>query len=306
VTATGEAGCTAQLALRFACAPGGHTVLAQRLVRYPHHITAPLAGRHAAELVVQSASGGLYGGEQLAQRIDLDAGAQVTLRFPSATVVHAARGQAAVQQGVALQLAEGANLHYLQRPLILLPGARLVQTLQASVAAGAQLLWSEGVMLHTPVPPADAPARPLAQAAPGRSFDSRLAITDAAGRPRVIDRFCLDDAMLDAAVPGVTGSARAFGALWWLGRLPDDAAARCRAAVRAVQAGGAGVSLGVSAGVSSLPHGMGLVLRVAARNGGDLAAALGTLLAMLAPDRDSAAQVAGHQVAVGAGGLEHR
>ena len=259
-----------------------------------------------ADLVVQSASGGLYGGEQLAQRVDLDAGAQVALRFPSATVVHAARGQAAAQQAVVLQLGEGASLRYLQRPLILLPGARLVQTLQASVAAGAQLLWCEGVMLHTPAPPADAPARPRAQAAEGRSFDSRLSITDAAGRPRVIDRFCLDDAMLDAAVPGVTGSARAFGALWWLGSLPDGAAARCRAGVRAVQAGGAGLSAGVSVGVSGLPHGMGLVLRVAARDGGDLAAALGTLLAMLAPDRDSAAQVAGHQVAVGAGGLEHR
>ncbi|MDH4390729.1 MAG: urease accessory protein UreD [Aquabacterium sp.] len=297
MTAGAAAPGAAQLALRFACTPGGRTVLAQRQVRYPHHVTAPLAGHDDALLVVQSASGGLYGGEQLQQQVVLDAGARVTLRFPSATVVHAARAQAAVQQGVVLQLGEGAALRYLQRPLILLPGARLVQTLQASVAAGAQLLWCEGVMLHTPGPLPATLAAP-----PGRSFDTRLVITDAAGRPRVVDRFCLDDAMLDAAVPGVTGSARAFGALWWVGSLPDGAGACWRAAAQAVQAGGSGLSVGTS----SLPHGMGLVLRVAARDGGDLAAALDTLLAMLAPDRASAAQVAGHHVAVGAGGLEHR
>lgn len=269
----------AQLALRFTCAPGGHTVLTQRQVRYPHHVTAPLAGRRAAELVVQSASGGLYGGEQLQQQVLLDAGAQVTLRFPSATVVHAARAQAAVQQGVVLQLAEGAALRYLQRPLILLPGARLVQTLQASMAPGAQLLWCEGVMLHTPGQSVAAAAAVSDQPAAGRSFDTRLTITDAAGRPRVIDRFCLDDAMLGAALPGVTGSARAFGALWSVGSLPDDAGLRWRAAAQAVRAACAGLSVGVS----RLPHGMGLVLRLAARDGGDLDAALVSLLAALAP-----------------------
>jgi urease accessory protein len=264
VTADGGA----QLRLGFALAAGGRTVLARRQVRYPHHVTAPLAGRDDAVLVVQSASGGLYGGEHLQQQVVLGAGAQVTLRFPSATVVHAARQQPAVQQAVQLELGAGAVLRYLQRPLILLPGARVVQRLRASVADGARMLWCEGVALHDPAGAATAPAA-------GRLFDSRLAITDPAGRLRVVDRFCFDTAMLAAAVPGVTGRHRAFGALWWIGPLPEGQPGRWRLAAQAVQAAGTGLSVAAS----SLPHGMGAVLRVAAPDAGGLDAALGTLLA---------------------------
>lgn len=263
---TAEGG--AQLRLGFALAAGGRTVLARRQVRYPHHVTAPLGGHDDAVLVVQSASGGLYGGERLQQEVVLGAGAQVVLRFPSATVVHAARQQPAVQQAVHLQLGADASLQVLQRPLILLPGARLVQRLHASVAVGARLLWCEGVALHDPASPG-----PATQA--GRLFDNRLTVTDAAGRPRVVDRFCLDDAMLDAAVPGVTGGHRAFGAVWWIGPLWEARLGRWRSAAQTVQAAGRGLSVAAS----SLPHGMGAVLRVAAPDAGALDAALVWLLA---------------------------
>jgi len=274
---------TAQLSLHFVRAAGGRTVLAQRSVRYPHHITAPLAGRHDAVLVVQSASGGLYGGEQLKQLVLLGAGAQVELRFPSATVVHAVRQQQAVQQSVVLQVGEGAALHHLQRPLILLPGARLMQSLHASVERGGRLLWCEGVTLHDPGSPEARLAAPPSGPAAARSIDSRLTVTDAAGRRRVIDHFCIDEAMLAAAVPGVTGGHRAFGALWWIGSLPGEAWPRWCAAVRALHA--AGPDLSVAA--STLPHDIGVVIRVAARDGGGLDAALRSLLVMVAQDRDA-------------------
>ena len=268
---TAEGG--AQLRLGFALAAGGRTVLARRQVRYPHHVTAPLAGHDDAVLVVQSASGGLYGGERLQQEVVLGAGAQVVLRFPSATVVHAPRQQPAVQQAVHLQLGADASLQVLQRPLILLPGARLVQRLHASVAVGARLLWCEGVALHDPASPGPAP--PAGRLFDNRLFDNRLTVTDAAGRPQVVDRFCLDDAMLAAAVPGVTGGHRAFGAVWWIGPLREAGLGRWRAAAQAVQA----AARGLSVAASSLPHGMGAVLRVAAPDAGGLDAALGTLLA---------------------------
>jgi len=274
---------TAQLRLHFVRAAGGRTVLAQRVVRYPHHITAPLAGRHDAVLVVQSASGGLYGGEQLQQQVLLGAGAQVELRFPSATVVHAVRQQPAVQQSVVLQVGEGAALCHLQRPLILLPGARLVQRLHASMAPAAHLLWCEGVTLHDPASPATQRVAPPPGPTAARSIDSRLTITDAAGRPRVIDRFCIDEAKLSAAVPGVTGSHRAFGALWWIGGLPNGAWPRWRAAVQALHA----ADTGLSVAASTLPNDMGVVIRVAAADGGGLDAALQSLLGVVVQDRNA-------------------
>ena len=77
-----------------------------------------------------------------------------------------------------------AALRHLQRPLILLPGARLVQSLHASVERGGRLLRCEGFTLHDPGRPAARLAAPPSGPAAARSIDSRLTVTDAAGRLR--------------------------------------------------------------------------------------------------------------------------
>lgn len=271
----------AQLQLEFACAAGGRTVLARRRVAYPYHVTTPIAGRDDAVLVVQSASGGFYGDERLGQCVTAGANARVELRFPSAAVVNAARGLAGARQEVRLRLEEGATLRYGQRPLVLLPGARVRQTMDVQVGAGAYLLLSEGVTVHAPVgdpttPPTGDPTTPLADDPTGRRFDNRLQIADAQGRALAIDRFVLDDATIAAACPGVAGRWRAFGTLWcvapgrtgWRDRLHQDV--RTRAAA----------DPGTAMAASPFAGDAGLMVRLAALDGGGLAAALEALAAL--------------------------
>ncbi|MDB5818158.1 MAG: ureD, partial [Rhizobacter sp.] len=268
-----------QLLLQFEATADSVSILTRRRVRYPFSVTAPIAGRDDALLVVQSSSGGLYGDEALRQRVGVGLSARVELRFPSAMVVNAARADTAAQQSIELDIAPGARLRYLQRPLILLPGAMIRQRIVARLETNASLTLREGFMLHHPAAArqcsgsgsgsAEASASASATSRP-RSIDNFLRIEDAWGRPMVIDRFQADDAVLAAGIPGVTGRFKAFGALWHVGPEASDRVERLRAALRDAFADDRGTMVSASA----LVRGSGLVIRVASTDGGGLDDAL--------------------------------
>lgn len=261
-----------QLDLAFERGADGRTVLARRVHRYPFHVTAPLRdGGAATRVVVQSASGGLYGGEHVVQRIVAEAGADARLRFPSATVVHAARSTGGTVQRATLVARPGARLAWLPRPAILFPGARLVQRTEVRVARDALVVLADGAMPHDPGD----------ERGPARSLLAETVVRDLDGRLLALDRQRLDDAMLDAARPGAVGAYRAFGTVWILGALDSEASAACRARVAADVDG----RDGVRAGASALPHGCGLVVRIAGRDGGALDAALERVAAHAEADR---------------------
>jgi urease accessory protein len=250
-----------QLDLAFERGADGRTVLARRVHRYPFHVTAPLRdGGTAARVVVQSASGGLYGGEHVAQRIVAQEAADARLRFPSATVVHAARATGGTVQRATLVARAGARLAWLPRPAILFPGACLVQRTEVRVAPDAVVVLTDGAMPHDP----------RDERGPARSLLAETVVRGLDGRLLALDRQRLDDATLDAARPGAVGAYRAFGTVWIVGALGADASAACRARVAADVDG----RDGVRAGASALPNGCGLVVRIAARDGGALDAAL--------------------------------
>ena len=250
----------AQLDLSFGVA-GGRTVLARRHVSYPFNVTAPLQSAESrADVIVQSASGGVYGGEQLRQRVTVDAGAQAVIRMPSATVVHATRTAEPARQSVSLQAGEGATLFYLPRPLILFPGGALVQAMDITVAGGATVMIRDGFLLHDPA----------AMASGSRALRSRVTVRDAAGRLIAIDLLRIDDGMIDAASPGVTGSYRAFGTVWLVRRME----AGCVQGVKATIARRFAPDGDCYVSTTSLRHDAGAIVRVAAVDGGALDVAL--------------------------------
>jgi urease accessory protein len=246
----------AQLDLSFALR-GGRTVLAHRHVAYPFHVTAPLRSRlPGADIIVQSVSGGLFGDDRLGQRVTVGAGAEAVLRMPSASVVHNRRDKGASRQSVTLGAEAGASLFYLPRPVILLPGSGLVQDMDLTVASGATVLLQDGFLLHDPT--GDPPA--------ARFLASCVAIRHASGRRIAVDRMRIADDIIGAAIPGVTGAYRAFGTVWLLRETPTGAYQRLKTALSPVFA--------------EAPHGYmamtplrderGAMIRVAARDGGDL------------------------------------
>ena len=243
---------------------GGRTVLADRSVRYPFFVTAPLRGRGSgAEVIVQSISGGLFGDDRIVQQVTIGEDAEAVIRMPSATVVHDRRGNATSTQTVELRAGSGATLLYLPRPLILLPGSGLVQSMEITLDRQSVVCVQDGFLMHDP--------HGLSSAV--RAMDSRVTIRSASGRLLARDRMRVTDEMVTAAAPGVAGAYRAFGALWLLCAPESDASRALKAAVEVIQ----GDRSACYVAMTPLRAGIGAMVRLAARDGGYLDIAFTTI-----------------------------
>ncbi len=244
---------------------GRRTVLARRHVGYPFNVTAPLRSASLdAELIVQSVSGGIYGGESLGQHLNVGAGAHAVVRMPSATVVHGARNGGTACQRVSLLAVEDASLSYLPRPLILFPGSAFMQAMEVTVAESATVLIRDGFLLHDP--------QTMASAA--RDLRSHLTVRRTTGALLAMDRMRVDDGMIDAACPGVTSAFRAFGAVWLIRRMDASICRAIKTAVARLFDGSEGCYVSTTA----LRDDGGAAVRVAAIDGGALDSALDAIV----------------------------
>lgn len=256
-----EDGC--QLDLTFAAGTAGRTQLIRRHIAYPYHAAAPVPDETGvARLVLQSVSGGLYGGERLGQRMCVETGARAALVQPAASVVRRMSEGASARQAIRLEVAPGAWLAYLARPLIFMPGGALEQRIEIVLAPGGRLLLRDGFLDHQP-------------GDPGREwrFRSHVAVRAPEGRLLAAERLTLGRDILDAARPGLTGSCRAFGKLWLLGAAPSLVASLSPQIE--VERGE------VYAAASALPGACGIALAIAAPDGGALDAAMERLTRLL-------------------------
>ncbi|WP_298214136.1 urease accessory protein UreD [Acidocella sp.] len=236
-----------QLDLHFARDGAGRSLLTRRRAGYPFGLAAPLRGpRGGAVVMLQSISGGLYGGERLGQRLVLAEGADVRLIQPAATPVRRQGEAAAARQSITLETGAGARLIYATRPLILLPGAALIQDWEVVLAPGARLLFWEGFAAHAP-----------GKAAAAWRLAGRVSIRAPGGRLLAAERMTARSG--DAAC-----AYGAFGKIWCLGGGPPREPPPVPSA-------------GIYCGVSALPGGAGYVIALAAREGGRLADALESL-----------------------------
>ena len=257
----------AQLDLSFEVA-AGRTVLARRHVSYPFNVTAPLqTDGPRADVIVQSVSGGIYGGERLGQHLNAGRGAQAVVRMPSATVVHAARDGAGAYQSVSLHAADGAFLSYLPRPLILFPGSAFMQAMEITVAESATVLIRDGFLLHDP----------QTMASGARDLRSHLIVRKMTGGLVAMDRMRIDDSMIDSTSPGVTNAFRAFGAVWLIRRMDAEQCRMIKTAIARLFNGNGDCYVSTT----SLRYDGGAAVRVAAMDGGALDAALDATVGML-------------------------
>ena len=108
-----------------------------------------LDGAGAATLFLLNPTGGVLGGDHLETRVELGAGSRVCLSTPSATRAYRSAGPPAIQR-VTARVGEGARLEYMPDHLIPSPGARLIQSIELSLAPGAAAVlcdaWSVGRM----------------------------------------------------------------------------------------------------------------------------------------------------------------
>ncbi len=108
-----------------------------------------LDGTGAATVFLLNPTGGVLGGDRLETRVELGPGSRVCLSTPSATRVYRSAGPPAIQR-VTARVGEGAWLEYMPDHVIPSPGARLIQSLEVSLAPGAAAVlcdaWSVGRM----------------------------------------------------------------------------------------------------------------------------------------------------------------
>jgi urease accessory protein len=255
------------LDLTFRAAPDGATVLARRRVRYPFSVQAAVRdvrGRpSAARVFVQSASGGIFAGETIGQRVDVLQRADLVVEMPAATVVHAMRDGRTSRQRIELLAEAGSRLEFLPRPLILFPCSRLGQTIEVTADDEARMLIGDGFMMHDPAAVGEAFDR----------FDGRIVARRPDGAVVLDDRASATGAAMQAELPGVGGRYMALGSLLLLAPLAD---AVTREACRMLHAQLQDLD-GVYGGATPLRRQAGLLVRMLAVDGGSLADAQAAL-----------------------------
>lgn len=245
----------------------------RRCVRYPYTIQAPLRGsgrQPPCRLIVQSASGGLFGGESWRQRLVAEADSRAILTFPTATTVHAMRDGGEARVRVELVARERATLIYRARPLILFPTSRVVQDFRLKAEETATILLCDAFMSHDP----------WAGGAPFGRLATAIELCRPGGHLTALDRMAVDGALLQAGLPGLSHGFEAFGTLF-LARHMDGETARAwleKLARLAEQTAGLHVA------GSPLRQQAGLVLRLAGRDGGALDAGMTALFDRLQSD----------------------
>jgi urease accessory protein len=248
---------TVQAALHFSRG-GGRTVLARQRLPYPFHATRPFyldrACPELATLYLQSASGGLYRGDDVALSIVADPHAAVHVTTQASTIVHRTH-QHGVVQTVRIEVGEHAFVALTPDPLVLFPGAEISCATHVTLAPGSQAILIEGLAQHDP-------------AGLGGTFDrysGAVIVRDAGGRILLADRGSVSGAAM-AGSSSPLGRFRAAGSVFVLGKGSEHCGTDL--IERRLTA------CGCLGGLSKLPNNAGIGGRILAESGGILARGL--------------------------------
>jgi urease accessory protein len=237
---------------------GGRTVLARQRVPYPFHATRTFYLDHArpeiATLYLQSASGGLYRGDDVALSIVAGPHAAAHVTTQASTIVHRTHKRA-IAQTTRIEIGEHSFVAMTPDPLVLFPGADIHCATEVTLAATGCAILTEGLAHHDP----EGTGRPFER------YSNAVTVRNESGGVLLADRGSLaGELMLGPTSP--LGPFRAVGTLLVLGRGSE----RCNADVLENRL----TALGCLAGISKLPNDAGIGGRILAANGGVLARGL--------------------------------
>ena len=157
---------------------------------------APLVLRPTPDAVyIAAGAAGPLGGDDLALRVEVGAGARLTLRTVAATVVLPGAGESVL--ALELRVAPAGRLEVLPEPTVVAAGACHRMIVDGSVAAGGALILREEVSLGR-------------YGETGGRYRGLTSI-DLAGRPLLRHEFVLDGS--EAGEAGSATGARAIGSL---------------------------------------------------------------------------------------------
>lgn len=246
-----------RLALRFSRGAASETYIGGQYASYPFHICRPqyLDGDPPgmATLYIQSSSGGIFEDDRLSIAIEVAHDARAHLTTQGATVVHGMRAGAA-EQRVTLVVGEGSFLEYMPGPTILFPDARLRSRLRIVRHPSAIVVCTDAFMCHDP----------SARGVPFGFLDNLMEVEDEDGRLRVRDSFTVTGEMFLRHLRGVNGPFAMHGTMVVL--CPPDHRDALLSGLRGIVRDLPDAVVGVS----DLPNGCGVMVRILAVDGASL------------------------------------
>ena len=250
-----------RLEMAFARDHSGCTYLRRQYAGYPYHVCRPLtfAGDPTgmATIYVQSCAGGIFRDDRLREHIVAEEGAAAHVTTQASTIVHSMDRGSAAQQ-VLVEAAADSFVEFLPDPFILFPESRFASGLHIRAHETATVVVADSFICHDPAG-ADAMFD---------RFQGDLRVEDPQSRLLTLDRFRTTGAIVAGRRPGITGAFAAQGGLFVIQRQRASSAL-----VDALRTATADVA-DVYAGASELPNGCGVWLRVMARDGVALRAAM--------------------------------
>jgi urease accessory protein len=240
------------------CRAGGRTVLARQRLPYPFHATRTFyldrAYPEIATLYLQSASGGLYRGDNHGLSFVVGANASAHVTTQSSTIVHHTHKYPAAQR-MRIEVGDDAFAAMTPEPLVLFPGAAISCVTDVTLAATGCAILTDGVTHHDPE----------GQGRPFDRYSNVIVVRNAEGAVLLADRGSIAGELMTGPVSPL-GPFRAVGTLLVLGqglqRCDPEILENCLAA------------RGCTAGISRLPNNAGIGGRILAANGGVLAQGL--------------------------------
>jgi urease accessory protein len=261
LTGSGRKLVAGRVELAFEPDGGGRTYLKRQYAGYPFHVCRALYQDDdrpgLATIYLQSCSGGVYEDDRLDMMLEAAEGAEAHVSTQAATVVHTMpSGHASLDARVFC--APGSYLEYLPDPQILFPHSRCGSRIAVRLNGDAAALVADAFLSHDPD----------GQGGMFSAYDSEIVIEDASGNPLAIDRLRVGGGDFSAACPGISGAYTAQGTMIVAGlALPSPSLAT---ALRSVALERREVALGVS----DLPKGAGLIVRMLAADGAALKRAM--------------------------------
>ncbi|MEO1155014.1 MAG: urease accessory protein UreD [Pseudomonadota bacterium] len=176
------------------------------------------------EVVFLNTAGGLTGGDKLSYSVSVSEGACATAATQTAERAYRAADDVA-QMNVTLDVAAGAELHWLPQETILFDGSALKRETTVDLAADARFLMVETVV--------------LGRAAMGEDV-TKLNFTDRrivrrAGVPVMVEPLRFDDATLNRNGPAALSGARAFTTIALFADDAEDALGPVRAVLQGAE-----------------------------------------------------------------------
>lgn len=247
------------LDLQFRAAPDGRTYISGQFCRYPFHICRAQyvdpEPRGLATIYLQSSSGGIFANDRLSCEFHALPRSQSHITTQSSTIVHR-MDQGDARHCVTIRADKNSFIEYLPDPMILFPRAKMYSGAVVRLHPSATVIMTDAFMHH--VPATDDLA--AAQREDFTEYHNETRVENLDGTLLCLDRYRVTGAQFSGGQSGIMGKNAIHGTFVLLNRSHD--AAGLGASLRSsLESGFSGY-----AGLSSLPNGCGIWVRLIARD----------------------------------------